>query len=108
LIVRHYHVGEDLRGGSHILFISASEQSGFPRYFPVCADRALLTVADMDPISWKPEGMIQFSLEGPQLLITINVKRDKSGEFEIKLKVAECGTSGPRRIERWVGHEARL
>jgi hypothetical protein len=85
LIVRHYHVGEDLRG-SHILFISASEQKRFPQVLSSLCGSSVLTVADMDQFL-EAGGMIQFSLEGTQLRITINVNATNQANLKLSSKL---------------------
>jgi hypothetical protein len=85
LIVRHYHVGEDLRG-SHILFISASEQKRLPQILSSLRGSSVLTVADMDQFL-EAGGMIQFSLEGTQLRFTINVNATNQTKLKLSSKL---------------------
>jgi hypothetical protein len=89
LIVRHYHAGEDLRG-SHILFISASEQKRLPQIFSSLRGSSVLTVADMDRFL-EAGGMIQFSLEETQVRFTINLNATNQTKLKLSSKLLSVG-----------------
>jgi hypothetical protein len=85
VIVRRYHAGEDLRG-SHILFISASEQKRLPEILSGLRGSSVLTVADMDR-SLEAGGMIQFSLEETRVRFTINPNSTNQTKLKLSSKL---------------------
>jgi hypothetical protein len=89
LIVRHYRAGEDLRG-SHILFISASEQKRLPEIFSSLRGSSVLTVADMDRFL-EAGGMIQFSVEETQVRFTINLNATSQTKLKLSSKLLSVG-----------------
>jgi hypothetical protein len=72
--------------GSHILFISASEQKRLPQILSSLRGSSVLTVADMDQFL-EAGGMIQFSLEGTQLRFTINVNATNQTKLKLSSKL---------------------
>jgi hypothetical protein len=85
VIVRRYRVGEDLRG-SHILFISASEQKRLPEILSSLRGASVLTVADMDRFL-EAGGMIQFSLEETRVRFTINPNATNQTKLKLSSKL---------------------
>lgn len=70
LVIRKYHVGEDLRG-AHILFISVSERKRIPLILSSLRGSSVLTVADTEGFL-DAGGMIQFLSESDHVRFAIN------------------------------------
>jgi hypothetical protein len=85
VVVRHYHAREDLRG-SHILFISSSEQKRLPEILSGLRGSSVLTVADMDRLL-EAGGMIQFSLEETRVRFTINPNATNQTKLKLSSKL---------------------
>jgi hypothetical protein len=98
LIIRYYHVGEDLRG-SHILFISASEQKRLPQILSSLRGSSVLTVGDMDRFL-DAGGMIRFSMEGSQVRFTIDVNATNQARLKLSSKLLSVA-----RVARGNGKE---
>jgi hypothetical protein len=85
LVIRQYHVGEDLRG-SHILFIGASEKKRLPQILSSLRGSSVLTVADMDRFL-DAGGMILFSFEGNHVRFTIDVNATNQARLKLSSKL---------------------
>ena len=85
LVIRKYHVGEDLRG-SHILFISASEKKRLPQVLASLQGSSVLTVADMDHFV-ESGGMIQFLIEDSRVRFAIDVGAASRAHLKISSKL---------------------
>ena len=85
LVIRKYHVGEDLRG-SHILFISASEKKRLPQVLASLQGSSVLTVADMDHFV-ESGGMIQFLIEDSRVRFAIDVGAANRARVKISSKL---------------------
>ncbi len=81
LVIRTYRAGEDMRG-SHILYISASEEKRLPQILSSLRGSSVLTVADMDRFL-AAGGMIRLLTEGKQVRFTIDV--NATGHARLKL-----------------------
>ena len=81
LVIRKYHVGENLRG-AHILFISSSEKKRIPQILSSLNGSSVLTVADTDGFL-EAGGMIQFLLENDHVRFAIDI--DAAGRARLKI-----------------------
>jgi hypothetical protein len=85
LVIRIYRVGEDMRG-THILFISSSEEKRLPEILSSLRGSSVLTVADMDRFL-AAGGMIQLLIEGNQVRFTIDVNATSHARLKLSSKL---------------------
>jgi hypothetical protein len=85
LVIRIYHVGEDLRG-AHILFISSSERKRIPTILSSLRGSCVLTVADTTGFL-EAAGMIQFLTENDRVRFAINVDATNQAKLKVSSKL---------------------
>jgi len=85
LVLRKYHVGEDLRG-AHLLFIGASERKQLPQILSSLRGSNVLTVADTEGFL-EAGGMIQFLNDGEQVRFAINVDAVNGSRLKMSSKL---------------------
>lgn len=98
--IRRFATGREALG-SHILFISASEEPRLPLVLRELEGASILTIGETDGFA-RRGGMIEFRIESNRVRFDINVVAAERAKLKLSsqlLKLARVVTGGPRGSE---------